>query len=221
MTKVSCGLICVGKVGNLTLGLLRDFSVLAAPQPLGSLPLLCWPQTPLRRTSGNQWSSEHSVRIASRHHASCPGSCAHSECSSSGNAFPTPLFPQWLEPGLRSRLWEKHPLFGGTDWTTMDLGWEPRAGAILAVLGRSLHMVSLSNSRPGRRGGRRVGQDLQLRSQPKSRTSICCECHSPGGLGDRTAVEISPCTSPRKGIYLPEVVTTNKVLGVDGSYTDH
>lgn len=61
MTKVSCGHIRLGKVGNLTLELLRDFSVLAAPQPLGSLPLLCWPQTPLRRTSGNQWSSEHSV----------------------------------------------------------------------------------------------------------------------------------------------------------------
>lgn len=81
-------------------------------------------------------------------------------------------------------------------------------------------MVSLSNPRPGRRAGRRVGQDLQLRSQPKPRTSVCWDCHSLGGLGARTAVEVSPCSSPRKGTYLTEVVTAHKVLGADWSYMD-
>lgn len=48
----------------------------------------------------------------------------------------------------------------------------------------------------------------------KAKDWHCWECHSLGGLGDKTGVD-------RKGIYLTELVTTNMVLGIDWRYTDH
>lgn len=101
-------------------------------------------------------------------------------CSSSLGYFLFPLY--------RESIWEA--ICGRSTCflkTRPDLGWDPRAGAIL-VFGKMLTHAPTKQPQAGSwEGG---GRHLQLRCLPKLRTDFCHEYHFPEGLWDRRVLEI-------------------------------